>query len=130
MTAKNKSESVHIPDKLYFKIGEVSEIVGVKPYVLRYWETEFKSISPVKSKTNQRIYKKKDVELLLKIKTLLYSERFTIKGARSRLKSVHEERPDPQLGLALDQAPVLPSQGLVSAYLKSLLDEMQTTLRD
>lgn len=75
-----------IPDKLYFKIGEVSDLVGVKPYVLRYWESEFKEITPVKSSSNQRLYRRKDVELLLKIRQLLYRERYTIHGAKKILK--------------------------------------------
>ncbi len=77
-----------LPDKLYFRIGEVSDIVGVKPYVLRYWETEFTDVKPSKSKSGQRLYKKRDVELLLRIKELLYDERFTINGAKQRLKEV------------------------------------------
>jgi len=75
-----------IPNKLYFRIGEVSDLVGVKPYVLRYWESEFTDIKPSKSKSGQRLYKRKDVEMLLLIKELLYRERFTITGARKRLK--------------------------------------------
>ncbi len=75
-----------IPDKLYFKIGEVSNIVGVKPYVLRYWETEFDQLRPGKAPSRHRLYKKKDVELLLNIKRLLYSEGYTIEGARKKLK--------------------------------------------
>lgn len=77
-----------IPDKLYFRIGEVSDIVGVKPYVLRYWESEFSDIHPTKSKSGQRLYKRKDVEMLMAIKKLLYEERFTINGARKRLKEL------------------------------------------
>lgn len=75
-----------IPNKLYFRIGEVSDIVGVKPYVLRYWESEFPDIKPTKSKSGQRLYKRRDVEILVRIKELLYEERFTINGARRRLK--------------------------------------------
>lgn len=77
-----------IPNKLYFRIGEVSDLVGVRPYVLRYWETEFPEIKPMKSKSGQRLYKRKDVESLVRIKELLYGERFTIDGARKRLKDV------------------------------------------
>jgi DNA-binding transcriptional MerR regulator len=83
-----KSTEQQIPDKLYFRIGEVSDIVGVKPYVLRYWESEFSDINPTKSKSGQRLYKRRDVELLLNIKQLLYEERFTINGARKRLKEL------------------------------------------
>ncbi|MBV1859784.1 MAG: MerR family transcriptional regulator [Nannocystaceae bacterium] len=73
-------------DKLYFKIGEVAEIVGVPAYVLRYWETEFRAVKPQKSRTQQRVYRRRDVETLLKIKQLLYMEKFTIAGARQKLK--------------------------------------------
>src|SRR5437867_1095099 len=73
-----------IPDKLFFKIGEVCTIVGVEPYVLRFWETEFPFLAPQKSKSGHRIYKKKDVELVLKVKELLYDRGFTIAGARKQ----------------------------------------------
>src|SRR5216683_3797097 len=76
-----------IPDKLYFRIGEVSDLVGVEPYVLRYWETEFPSVGPKKSGTGQRMYRRKEVELLLKIKYLLYEKKFTIEGARQYLST-------------------------------------------
>jgi DNA-binding transcriptional MerR regulator len=76
-----------IPDKLYFKIGEVSELLGVEPYVLRYWETEFSVLSPKKSGTGHRLYRRKDVELLLRIKHLLRDKRFTIEGARQSLQA-------------------------------------------
>lgn len=74
-----------IPDKLFFRIGEVSQLVGVEAYVLRYWETEFKALSPKKSGTGQRMFRRKDVELLLRIKHLLYDKKFTIEGARKEL---------------------------------------------
>ena len=74
-----------IPEKEYFRIGEVSKIVNVEPYVIRYWETEFRTISPVRTKTAQRLYRKKDVQELLTIKDLLYSQRFTIDGAKKQL---------------------------------------------
>ena len=77
---------VELPDKLYFKIGEVGDIVGVKQHVLRYWESEFPSIRPQKSKTNQRLYRRKDVEAVLAIKHLLYDRKFTIEGAKQHLK--------------------------------------------
>lgn len=73
------------PDKLFYKIGEVSKIVGVEPYVLRYWETEFSFLKPRKNKSGQRVYIKRDVELLIDIKRLLYQERYTIEGVRKRL---------------------------------------------
>src|SRR5258708_20979011 len=76
-----------IPDKLYFRIGEVSGWVGVEPYVLRYWETEFAAVGPKKSGTGHRMYRRKEVELLLKIKHLLYEKKYTIEGARLYLQS-------------------------------------------
>ena len=75
-----------IPDKLYFRIGEVSRLAGVKAYVLRYWETEFPGIGPKKSGSNHRLYRRKDVELILEIKQLLYEKRYTIEGARKQLQ--------------------------------------------
>src|SRR5438477_4030819 len=82
-----QSGSPEIPDKLYFKIGEVSELLGVEPYVLRYWETEFPVLQPKKSGTGHRLYRRKDVELLLRIKHLLKEKRYTIEGARQTLQS-------------------------------------------
>lgn len=80
-----QGQAQKIPDKLYFRIGEVSDLTGVQPHVLRYWESEFDIVSPQKSKSNQRLYRRKDVELILEIKRLLYDEKFTIAGARKRL---------------------------------------------
>jgi DNA-binding transcriptional MerR regulator len=94
--------SPEIPDKLYFKIGEVSELLGVEPYVLRYWENEFPSLSPKKSGTGHRLYRRKDVELLLRIKHLLYEKRFTIEGARQTLQS-EIKAPKPKLAKRVQQ---------------------------
>jgi DNA-binding transcriptional MerR regulator len=86
-----------IPDKNYFKIGEAARICAVKPHVLRYWETEFGSLKPQKSRSQQRVYRRKDLEHLLRIRHLLYEERFTIEGARSRLRELgHDEGPAPE----------------------------------
>ena len=74
-----------LPDKLYFRIGEVSTIAGVPAYVLRFWETEFGRIKPQRTPAGQRLYRKKDVELILKIKHLLYEKKYTIRGARQYL---------------------------------------------
>src|SRR5206468_12892221 len=74
-----------IPDKLFFRIGEVCEIVGLEPYVLRFWETEFPNLAPEKSKSGHRVYKRRDVEMVLRIKELLYERGFTIAGARKQL---------------------------------------------
>jgi len=91
-----------IPDKLYFKIGEVSELLGVEPYVLRYWETEFPGLSPKKSGTGHRLYRRKDVELLLRIKHLLKEKRFTIEGARQTLQA-DSKSPKPKAPRRLQQ---------------------------
>ena len=92
--------ATRIPDKFHFKIGEVSRILGVKPYVLRFWETEFR-ITPAKNRSQHRVYKRQEVETLLEIKRLLYEERFTIEGARAKLK---EQLKDRQKQLKLDLA--------------------------
>lgn len=76
-----------IPDKLYFRIGDVARLAGIKPYVLRFWETEFPALGPRKSGTGHRLYRRKDVELVLEIKRLLYEQRFTIEGARKFLEA-------------------------------------------
>lgn len=83
--------SVDIPHKLYFRIGEVARIVGVKPYVLRYWESEFAVLRPEKTASGHRLYRRRDVEILLDIKRLLYDEKFTISGAKKRLRDVGKE---------------------------------------
>jgi len=98
--------SPELPDKLYFKIGEVAKIVGVKPYVLRYWETEFPIIRPGKSRSRHRLYRRRDVEILLEIKRLLHNERYTIEGAKRRLKTPLKAAvadPRPQLALPLGE---------------------------
>jgi DNA-binding transcriptional MerR regulator len=86
---------VRIPDKDEFKIGEVCEIAGVKPFVLRYWETEFPELSPAKGAGGQRTYTRVDVELILHIKQLLYEERFTVAGAKKRLAEERAATPAP-----------------------------------
>lgn len=82
---------VELPDKLYFRIGEVAKIVGVKPYVLRYWETEFAVLKPGKTPSRHRLYRRRDVETLLEIKHLLYEEGFTIAGAKKKLKESEKD---------------------------------------
>ncbi len=85
-----------IPDRMAFKIGDAADLVGVKPYVLRFWETEFEALRPKKSRKGQRAYTRRDVETAMIIKKLLYEDRFSIEGARSRLRElrskVKEER--------------------------------------
>lgn len=84
-----------IPDKLYFRISEVSKLTGLEPYVLRYWESEFKLIKPIRTKSRHRLYKRKDLELIFEIKHLLYEEQYTIAGAKKRLEEIiREEKRD------------------------------------
>src|SRR5881227_3118342 len=85
--SKTRTADVLIPEKLYFRIGEVSKLCRLPAYVLRFWETEFPQLKPVKSSTGQRMYRRKDVETLIRIKTLLYEEGFTIAGARQQLRA-------------------------------------------
>ncbi len=78
-------------ERLYYRIGEVSRIAGLKPHVLRYWESEFRMIKPHKAGSQQRLYRKKDVDLILKIKKLLYEEGFTIAGAKKKIREMERE---------------------------------------
>jgi len=90
----------HLPDKLFFKIGEVAEIVGVRPHVLRYWESEMPALRPMKTRGAHRVYRRRDVELAMLVKRLLQDEGFTISGAKKRLRELNRDRvasePDPQ----------------------------------
>jgi DNA-binding transcriptional MerR regulator len=86
-TGKGKPAEIFIPDKLYFRIGEVASLCRLPAYVLRFWESEFPQLKPVKSSTGQRMYRKRDVETVLRIKQLLYEQGFTISGARQHLRS-------------------------------------------
>ena len=84
---RNKSQ---IPDRLYFRIGDVADLLGVKPYVLRYWETEFPMIHPQKSSSGHRVYRRSDVETVMMIKRLLYEERYSLEGARKKIKELRK----------------------------------------
>ena len=108
-----------IPDKLYFRIGEVAEITRLRPSVLRFWESEFKGLKPPKSGTGQRIYSRSDLELVLEIKRLLYSEKLTIEGARKRL--ARRSKP----GMAAEDENITVSRKTldeIRAELESILD--------
>src|SRR6188768_2269263 len=83
-----------VPNKLFFKIGEVCEITDTQPYVLRYWESEFSALAPAKNSSGQRIYRRRDIETVLRIKQLLYEEGFTIAGAKKRLEAELSGRPE------------------------------------
>jgi DNA-binding transcriptional MerR regulator len=85
-----------IPDKTYFRIGEVAKLTGVKAYVLRFWETEFKMMTPPKSRSKQRMFRRRDIETILKIKHLLYDRRFTIRGARRYLLDASRAEGEPE----------------------------------
>ncbi|MGK5087685.1 MerR family transcriptional regulator [Bdellovibrionota bacterium FG-2] len=85
------TNKVQIPDRLFFRIGDVAELLGIKPYVLRYWESEFPIIAPEKSTSGQRVYRRTDVETVLMIKHLLYEERYSIEGAKKRIRELRKE---------------------------------------
>lgn len=114
-------DTPEIPDKLYFRIGEASRLLGVEPYVLRYWETEFPSLSPKKSDTGHRLYRRKDVEQLLQIKELLYAKRFTIEGARQTLASNQKQ--------SRDRRPPEPAREQASLFGENTLGEIRRELR-
>lgn len=114
-----------VPVKLYYRIGEVSQIVGVEPHVLRYWETEFRSIRPQKSRKGQRIYSRRDVDKLLKVKDLLYTHGFTIAGARKRLR---EAGPEPEPARAEGALPAKARGALLALReeIRKMLSELET----
>lgn len=127
------AKSVVIPDKLYFKIGEVAKLIGVEPYVLRYWETEFPQISPVKSKTGQRMYRRGDVELIAAIRELLYGQKFTIDGAKKKLGEIKRvsRKGGGEDNLCLDLDPEALSAERFHALidgLQGVIDEMEVFL--
>lgn len=134
-----------IPDKLYFKIGEVAELTGVKPHVLRYWEAEIGSIRPTKNRNQQRLYRRRDIELILRLKDLLYGQGYTIAGARKFLRRKPDaDKPDIQEAavnakpVAAAQPPPVAADGQMTLPLGSgldrrLLEELRrdlTRLRD
>jgi DNA-binding transcriptional MerR regulator len=92
------AESGHLPDRLFYKIGEVSKLTGIPAYILRYWETEFEVLQPKKSRSGQRLYRKKDIETLLQIKQLLYRDGFTIAGAKAKFRASAEKKNVSQTG--------------------------------
>jgi DNA-binding transcriptional MerR regulator len=100
-----------IPDKLYFRIGEVSKLCEVPAYVLRFWESEFPQLKPHKGGTGQRLYRRRDVEMAIRIKSLLYDEGYTIPGARQVFKSELKQK-EPQLALLNDPSPAVDSRQL------------------
>src|ERR1019366_1520860 len=113
-------ENPPIPDKLFFRIGEVSQLVGVEAYVLRYWESEFPGLSPKKSSSGQRMFRRKDVELLLNIKHLLYDRKFTIEGARKALNDKTREAVAP--AAPVRQEELFPAPNPLPEIRKQLID--------
>jgi DNA-binding transcriptional MerR regulator len=128
--SRRKAELPPIPAKRYFTIGEVSELCGVKPHVLRYWEQEFTQLKPVKRRGNRRYYQHHEVLLIRRIRELLYEEGFTISGARNRLDNSlsHEEKPDIPLrnGRASGASPAGGVDvAAIKRELKAVLDQLQ-----
>jgi DNA-binding transcriptional MerR regulator len=136
-----------IPEKLFFRIGEVCDLIKVQPHVLRYWETEFPMLAPQKNRAGQRVYRRKDVEMVLRIRDLLYEEKFTIAGAKKRLldemrggsararlaEEIAEEETNPVPATnasppASSDRPVSPQARTVLRKLKSDLEDLLTRL--
>jgi DNA-binding transcriptional MerR regulator len=132
--SRKKAELPPIPAKRYFTIGEVSELCGVKPHVLRYWEQEFTQLKPVKRRGNRRYYQHHEVLLIRRIRELLYEEGFTISGARNRLENARldnariepDEKPEPS---APRELRVVPGAGVdlaaIKRELRAVLDQLQ-----
>lgn len=117
---KSPSGEINIPDKLYFRIGEVSRLCGLPTYVLRFWETEFPQLKPPKSGTGQRMYRRPDVENVVRIKKLLYDEGFTIAGARAQLRAEMKRKQAP-LPFAVPHPARLPELKQVRQGLREIL---------
>ena len=128
--SRRKAELPPIPAKRYFTIGEVSELCGVKPHVLRYWEQEFTQLKPVKRRGNRRYYQHHEVLLIRRIRELLYEEGFTISGARNRLDNSRiepEEKPEPSV--PKEARPAAQTGGVdltaIKRELRAVLDQLQ-----
>jgi len=131
-----------IPEKLFFRIGEVCDLIKVQPHVLRYWETEFPMLAPQKNRAGQRVYRRKDVEMVLRIRDLLYEEKFTIAGAKKRLldemrggsaraklaeETSSPEKTDSQTPVASEAST---SASLMSTQTRRVLHKLKTELED
>jgi DNA-binding transcriptional MerR regulator len=123
--APQSSVDPDIPDKLYFRIGEVAKLAGIKPYVLRFWESEFSGLGPKKSGTGHRLYRRKDVEMVLEIKRLLYEKRFTIEGARKVLESKPKREPVKQTSTVRGQGELFTG---AAGFYQDLKRELQSIL--
>lgn len=126
LSRKRAAKTPAIPDRLYFKIGDVAKICEVETYVLRFWESQFPQLKPNKSGTGQRLYRRRDVELALEIRRLVHGEGYTISGARQVLEQTHHRR-DPQLKLApsnTDQAKLRDSLAATVGHARAELREI------
>jgi DNA-binding transcriptional MerR regulator len=121
---QRSAQKTEIPDKLYFRIGEVARLCSVAPYVLRFWETEFTQLRPNKSGTGQRLYRRRDVEMALRVKRLLYDEGYTIAGARQAIQSESRNKRSGQPELPLQQQTTPQSQ----AHLHKIRKELRELL--
>tara|TARA_B100000315_G_scaffold258028_1_gene308819 strand:+ start:1969 stop:2319 length:351 start_codon:yes stop_codon:yes gene_type:complete len=110
---------MYIPNKLFFKIGEVAKLAEVEPYVLRYWETEFKNLRPKKKENGQRLYQKKEVQLALNIKKLLHEDGYTIEGAKKILKQRNKKKKSSQSSILFDREKVV-----------DIIEDLKKDLRD
>ncbi len=125
---ERKNPQLSVPDKLFYKIGEVSKLTGVESYVLRYWQTEFPFLNPRKNRSGQRVYVKKDLEVILTVKKLLYQERYTIEGVRKRFEdgflSTPESRPVQEAKSELARNPA-EALAFVRKRLKQIADSIK-----
>ena len=121
---KHKTDEIVIPDKLYFRIGEVATLCHLPAYVLRFWESEFPQLKPVKSSTGQRMYRKRDVESVLRIKQLLYEQGFTISGARQQLRAeIKSDKTQPAIPFPSHSVPEIQH---IRRGLREILDLLST----
>lgn len=124
-------KSTLIPDKLYFSIGEVSRLADIPEHVLRYWETEFGNLRPRRDKSGRRTYQKKDLELILEIKHLLYAERYSIAGAKKKFRRGGAEKKEKKIGLVVQKEKVGDNsrEKALESTLKSVQKDLEAMLR-
>lgn len=127
---KRATDSPTIPDRLYFKIGDVARICDVETYVLRFWETQFPQLKPNKSGTGQRLYRRRDVELALEIKRLVHAEGYTLSGARQALGHVHRDREPQQPSLPLPSTPAPRKSAPRTEVVAAAVDRARAELRE
>src|SRR5208337_2914482 len=125
MSDADHSRLRSLPPKLYFRIGEVAELVGVEPHVLRYWEREFRSIRPSKSAKGQRVYSRRDVENLMRVRELLYGQGFTIAGAKKRLR---DKEAEPESEIVPAEAAVPETASPANARMRDQLESLKTEI--